>query len=515
MFWKSKAPPSPNALKEGISEKAERRAAKIIAKGASRTLIERAKAEHHSESLGVKTVRWSSYILFFAGILIIGVGYWFDVVFYTQQSDIWYVSIGLLLFAIVIRSIAALGDVMLHWTKPGADKSEDEDAFGIKDLATGIIKSDSDRHWLRIMWIGSIAACFIATLSFFSAGHEARQDAGAGIEQSQTTLTDTKQTRIDALEAQRTAAKEARDTALAEANATIQSVRDETPNVSASDNQTIQKAEDSKVRATDRYNDKSDEIDALINQIRAEEAEETVLLTEQKNASPPFISVYEFLSRGFGTANGWAIAGAWFFSVLFEIICAKLLAVISALTKWLRRIAKSMSLREATDSMTARIALDRMKSNIEIESLRLEAQRRQEEADAEIELALRLRAADKARAQAEALRNGVPWVDPDILVNEQANLERAKIDKQIADMRAEAERLRNGEQPLSPQAPPPPPPPEPPKPDPEAPLTPSQVGRLGAAARNHYRKALEAGKIEVAPPDYMVNRQTAVQEPAE
>ena len=45
--------------------------------------------------------------------------------------------------------------------------------------------------------------------------------------------------------------------------------------------------------------------------------------------------------------------------------------------------------------------------------------------------------------------------------------------------------------------------------DPNAPLTRSQIGKLGADARKHYAEAIEAGKIEIPPPDNMTNRREA------
>ena len=49
----------------------------------------------------------------------------------------------------------------------------------------------------------------------------------------------------------------------------------------------------------------------------------------------------------------------------------------------------------------------------------------------------------------------------------------------------------------------------PPEEDPDAPMSPSDRGKLGVVARKHYAEAIEAGKIEIPPPDAMTNRKAA------
>ncbi|WP_370372986.1 hypothetical protein, partial [Henriciella pelagia] len=56
-----------------------------------------------------------------------------------------------------------------------------------------------------------------------------------------------------------------------------------------------------------------------------------------------------------------------------------------------------------------------------------------------------------------------------------------EIDREIAEMRAQAERLRSGD------------------PDPNAPMSPQEKGRKGAEARDHYQQAQNETLIEIPP----------------
>ena len=439
---------TPEEVEARISEKAARRAARLAAKGKAASLLEDAREGYRPKSLAVRTVEWSGYILFLAALVIIAAGYWYDILFYGQQADEWYIVAGLVAFAFVIRSLAAFGDVLLHWTKPRkAGEEEDEDFEGLKTLVRTHVKGDSDRAWLRGLWIASIIACSFATVSFFSAGHETRQADQQAIVNTETTVVASQADRVAAINAQKAEAKEARDTAIEAANETIQGVKDETPNVSADDNVTIRDANASKTKASQTYTETLNTLNAQINAIYAETGEKREQTQEQKNSTPPFQTVYTFLARlpFLNSADGWAIAGAWFFAILFELLIAKLLAIVSVLNKALKRIAKGLQMREAADEMHARIALERMKSNIDIEAIRLKGAQASEKAAADIVLAKQEREVEKAKAHAEALREGVPWVDPDELLTQIAEVQKAENAARVEKMKERIRKLESGE----------------------------------------------------------------------
>jgi hypothetical protein len=440
---------TPAEVEARIAEKAARRAAKLAAKGKAASLLEDAREGYRPKSLAVRTVEWSVGILFVAAMAIIFAGYMYDILFYgaqgAQTGNI-LITVGLILFAFVIRSVAAFGDVILHWTKPGAkDDPEEKGLEDLKSLSRGLLKGDSDRTWFRALWVFSIIACSVATVSFFSAGHESKQAQTQAIVATDTTVQLTQADRIAALERQKTEAKEARDTAVDAADETIKAVKDETPNVSADDNITIRDANASKNEANATYTEVLANLNGQINAIYAETGAQRIESQESQNSAQPFQSAYIFLARIVGTAEMWSIAGAWFFAILFELLIAKLLAIVSVLNKVLKRIAKGIQMREAADEMNARIALERMKSNIDVEGIRLKGIQAQERALADIELAHHEREVEKAQAQAEALREGRPWVDPDDLLDAMAAEQKAENEARIRKMLDRAERLRNGE----------------------------------------------------------------------
>lgn len=445
MIWPfNRKPKTPEELESRISAKAARRAAKIAAKGKAQTRLDEAKEGQAAKSLAVRTIECSSNILFVAAILMILAGYWIDILFYTQQSDSWFVAIAFFALAIALRSVAAFGDVILHATKPDKE-DDDEDPLGIQDLARRLIRSEADRRWLRRLWVMSVIGCAFATMSFFSAGHETRQAEQQAIATTETAITSSKKERIDALKVQKDEAREARDTAITSADRTIAEIKDNVEGLSASDNETIRAAEASKRKANEDYNAALADLNRQINSINAEQETELRATTSERVGSQPFLTVYTFLARFIWSVEGWTIAGALFFALLFELLCAKLLAIVSAIMKVLKRLTKAIQMREAADEMHARISLQRMRSNIELDEIRLKGAAAQERAVADIELAKREREVEKARARADALRDGVPWIDPDELLEAMADAQRAEQEARIRKLNERAEKLRAGE----------------------------------------------------------------------
>ncbi len=433
-FW-NRAPKTPDEVAARIKAKAERRAAKIHASGKAASMLDDAREGHYRRSIAVRVIDWSGKSLLIAALLIIMAGYWYDILFYTQQTDNLLIMIGLLVFAIVARTVASAGDVILHWTR-----SDSDDAGQV-----ALVGSGSLRRWLRALWVASILACSFATLSFFSSGHESRQTAQAGITTIESTSDASKAERIAVLEGQRASAKVLMDTAIATAQDTIDSTRDQVAGLSREDNVTIREANANKDKALAKFEAKSDEIDAAINVIQLEREAVADTAAVSRVTAVPFLAVYKFLSRMGGTAKGWAIGGAFFFALLFELLCAKLMAISFFLMKMTSRVAKQIQMREASEEMNTRIELQRMRSNIELDEIRLNALHMQERAEADIELARRERQVEKAKSQAEALREGRPWVDPDEMLEEQAELIRAENQAKIEKMRAQAKALREGE----------------------------------------------------------------------
>lgn len=437
---------SPEEVEKSIADRAARRAAKLAAKGKAASLLEDAREGYRPKSLAVRTVEGSGVILFVAALAIIAAGYLYDILFYGAQSSNVFIIIGLVIFAFVIRSLAAFGDVMLHWTKPDKDGETDDDQLqGLKQLSRRMVKNDADRNWLRVLWIMSIIACSFATVSFFSMGHESKQRAAQNIEATTGVIANTRQVRIDALEQQKGEAATARDAAIAAADATIKGVEDEFGGVNTQDNITIRDANASKNTALATYNRTVADLNKQINDINAETGLRQEGQQEQKNESAPMQSVYVFLARGPGTAEQWAIAGAWFFAILFELLIAKLLAIVSVLNKVMKRIAKGIQMREAADEMHARLAIQKMRSNIDLEDIRLKAAAAKERALADIDLAQQEREVQKAQAQAEALRDGRVWIDPDEMLQVKAELEKAENHARMQKMKDRTERILSGD----------------------------------------------------------------------
>lgn len=434
---------TPEQIAEAIAAKTARRVAELKAKKKASEAL----GDLRPASLSVRLVRGSSYALLIAAFAIIAAGYWYDLLFYAQQAATWQGMIGLLAFAFVARTVATGAPVVLQWARPEKVKADEEDdapwwrrvaraSFGGENRAA--------RTSLRVLWVGSLIACGFATLSFFSSGHEQRLATGAALERQDEAITASAQVRVNELVAQRDAAAATYERTLEALEGTRKTIEDQVVGVSTDDNETLRDLSAQILLATENYNATVAGLNQQINGIRAEQADDNIEVAVDRATAIPFLGVYRFLGRWFGTDEAWQVGGAFFFAVLFELFCALLLVSTFAIMRVMTRVAKSIELREAGEDMRASIEINRMRANIELDGIRLKAQQAKERADADIELALREREVEKAKAHAAALRAGTPWVDPDDLLEHEADLIRAKNEARAREIREEIEGLRSG-----------------------------------------------------------------------
>lgn len=506
-FSRRQDPPTPEAI-EAIKARAERDAAlggalhddkmdrfrlgetRKIEKSRNKSArkIERIKAKaerrraerdagHNPLTLGVFLIRASSYVILAAAAVLTLAGLWYDVIFYGSQSTDWQAVVGLVALAVALRFCASGIPLLLEWAKPERkkkakkkptpdDPQEDASETPLRDL---LGHSKMARWTLRLIFILSVFGCSVATLSFFSAGHEARTFKAESADTIEQTQVSTKEARIAALEKQREEAKKTRDAAIKSAQAANEVIKDQVIGTSTADNSTLQKTTEKIDGYNHTYQTKSDDIDRQINGIRSEVAVVEVTGAQADAISAPFLGVYRFLGSmgGSWTDEDWTIAGIWFFTFTFEFMFATLMAAAYSFLTATNGFAFWARARDAKQEIGWRLKVDEFESAARLESLRAQAIRDRQEADFNIALARdqaeqaeRRAAVDreiaevqrKAKEASDRLAAIAAGEDPeeyDLRKEREREKRQAEADKrkaeseaEIAAIRAEAERIR-------------------------------------------------------------------------
>ena len=115
-FWDKGTPSTPEEIGEAILGKAEREAAKIVAEAGRRKKL--AEAGKQTMSAAIFLIRATSWGVLGAAAIISLAGYWYDALFYWQQSDNLAIQIGLLALALTLRTLSISIPVVLQWAKP-------------------------------------------------------------------------------------------------------------------------------------------------------------------------------------------------------------------------------------------------------------------------------------------------------------------------------------------------------------------------------------------------------------
>lgn len=442
---------------EDIASKAEEQSKRIEAEIDARAVLEKARRKREKRSMSGWLVTITGVVFILAALAIVSAGYWYDFLFYGSQSDNIGIIVGLIAFAGVARTCAVFLPVALDATKPDQDKDDKSGFLKFVQLAP------EHRAFIKVLLVGAICVCSIPTLSFFVSGHDSDTQNQASQVQDIDAFKARKKARIDAIYKGLDTSKETRDFAVNEAQKSIDAVKDENPGVSIADNETIRSATQTKQAAIDAYTVILSEKQSTIEAI---EAEVFVGSDGEVIAHPtaaPFKAVYRYLSQLVGTEEIWAAIMGGFFAVMFELFCAGLTFLSFILIKVLPRAAQAIEMRHASDHVEAQLKLDRMQADIElgalrlkdeleqerlraeIEATRLKIQQETERANASIELARREREVEKANQQAEALRNGKPWIDPDNMVEAESARQRAIQQARIRELTEISEKLQSGE----------------------------------------------------------------------
>lgn len=422
----------------------------------------------------VKLTAWGA-VLAAAGF--IAVGFLFDIVFYGNQSTDLVIVCGLIVFAAAVRLTVVCIPVVLQFSKPEKTPGErhrvwsfltfwdkkddyDKDAGPSTGMMAVIEKNQLARMTLRLLFLIAIVMSFVATLSFFSAGHETRTFQTEQQTTVENTAVTSKQARIDALEKQRTDAKETRDTSIAASERTLKLMQDSIPGFSRADNATVQKITNDIAKYTSDYQAKSDEIDGKINAINQETETVAVAAAEKKAATPTFLSVYRFLGKAFAGEEAWTIGGAWFFSIAFELFIAFLLGALFVLLKGLSYIARLLQARDQENMFKWETRFEQLDAEAKLNRLQLqaaaaeaqaeqrlrmalaEAERAERQAEVDRQIAESQRRVRRAERQAEAAREGKPFVDEDAEIEAAKLRDEALQEERIAQLRAEANEAR-------------------------------------------------------------------------
>ncbi len=415
------------------------------------------------------------------------VAYALDMIFFFQQTPIFWLSCLLCAFGFVIRTIAICGGVVLEWAEEDEAKEKPDPLDWKKARFVSALRwfgrrfsFSSARMTMRIMTWLCWLVCAYATVSFFGSGHEMRQFAQENITAMESTTVGSKDAQMDRLRTDKlditkrytdliNGARQSMNLVLDDGNKSNDDVSGYEKNIKAYEE-----------AMTTELAKKDGAIEAL------EQGKETAQVgaQEKKAENPPFLAVYVFLADLTGwTTDGWTVWSALLFSIVFELIVDTGLKNYFRLKKRFTARLRTIEMRQVLEDaewelnhfntiQTANLA------KLRAQGLAAEAQAKQDREIAELNLRTEREMAEttlqleRERARIDAARQGIPWIDPAIELaarQKQAEAEAAmaarkreaefdlamaEIEKGIREAAAAAELARN-----PPPAPPPPPPP--------------------------------------------------------
>ena len=481
-FWDKGTPSTPEEIGEAILGKAEREAAKIVAEAGRRKKL--AEAGKQTMSAAIFLIRATSWGVLGAAAIISLAGYWYDALFYWQQSDNLAIQIGLLALALTLRTLSISIPVVLQWAKPQEAQRKtrfyffqfwknkpidaDADGDGEVTLQEFLAANRLARVTLRFIFVVSVIGCSFATLSFFASGPENRQAKVATIEASETVVTTNIGEQISGIEQQIKALRDDRDKAVATAQSSIDALA--VDNTAANDGPEYTKQYTEQQTAAQEYaRVEIAKLNAEIARLRSgkQTAEETKV--DDLSSNQPFLGVYKFLGRlnSGWSEDSWTIAGVLFFTFAFEFIIAFLLGAAYALLMKTNSVIRWMTAKEAAHVMKWELKIARHEADTRLESLRAQAAREADEAAFNLAMTRQKAKEDEARREAEQeiaeVRRKAKEVqdrldaiaageDPDAYdarkeqEREKRRLEadqrKAESERELAKIKAETERIR-------------------------------------------------------------------------
>lgn len=452
-----------------------------------KAITERRKAEREAGrnplTLGVFLIRASSYVILAAAAVLTLAGLWYDVIFYGSQSSDWKAVVGLVALAVALRFCASGIPLLLEWAKPERtnksrklrwpwqkkpedDPREDTSETPLRDL---LGHSKLARWTLRGIFVLSVVGCSFATLSFFSAGHEARQAKVETIEQTEAVAVTNTAEKITGLEGQIQKLRDDRDKAVETAQRSIDALAKD--GTEANDGAAYTKQYTDQQTAAQEYaRVEIAKINTRIADLRDGKQDAEAAKVEEISNNAPFLGVYRFLGNMGGSwkEEDWTIAGIWFFTFTFEFLFATLMAASYSFLTATNGFAFWARARDAKQEIGWRLKVDEFEAAARLESLKAQATRDRQETDFNIaqardkaEQAQRKAAADReiaeveriakeTRERLEAIAGGADPEEYDAQKDierekrkAEAEMVRAKHEQELAAIRAETDRIRN------------------------------------------------------------------------
>lgn len=478
-------------------EKALARVAKMDADDVVRAAREKRKdAAHEAKEAAVKKGRSGSIEkaiitvtdvgIFTALLVACLVAYILDMIFFFQQATLLWLSLLMCALGFIFRTIAICGGVMLEWAEDD-EKNETPDPLDFKAAPFSArlrwlsrrFTFSSARMTLRVTTWACWIVCVYATVSFFGSGHEMRKFAAESTTAIESAQSVNAESVVKDLRDQNATLDKDKQDIRADRDLLIQGARASLSELQkdgdpSNDNLALHEGNIA------RYNTEADgKIAAKDSLIAANNTAISELLTgkgqahieaaESRTEVDPSLAVYSFLAglTG-GTTDGWTVFSAILFAIVFEVIVDTGLKNYFRLKRGFKARLRKIEMRQVVEDANWELHRFNTISAANLANARARAQAAEAAALQDRELAILTSRTEREKAQTEAARLGVPWMDPLIdlnlkqkLMEKEADVRAAELDAQIRDLAAKAEALRNPppkpEPVIQPAAAPPPP----------------------------------------------------------
>lgn len=405
------------------------------------------------------------------------VAYALDMIFFFQQTPIFWLSCLLCAFGFVIRTIAICGGVVLEWAEEDESKEKPDPLDWQKAKFVSTVRwfgrrmsFSTARMTLRITTWLCWMVCAYATVSFFGSGHEMRKFAQESITamesvqvvNAESVIADIRKTN-EALDSDKDDIRADRDRLIEGARTSISEAQKD----GSTENDNLDVYE----RNIARYNTEADakiatkdgEIAAnnqKIVDIQSGKGGALVEAAQKREESPPFLAVYTFLASITGwTTDNWTIWSALLFSVVFELIVDTGLKNYFRLKKRFTARLRTIEMRQVLEDAEWDLSRFNTITAANLAKAKAMAEAKSAEALQQRELAELTMRTERELARTEAARMGVPWLDPVITLNMKQKLAEAESDKELATIESDIRKAKDEAELLRNPPPPPPPPP--------------------------------------------------------